>query len=109
MTDTTDAPKLTPAAESFVRRMVRFGGKGAGAGFRLEVSPGGCSGMASRFSVEAAPASGDWVLDVRGVSLYIPPASFRLLEGVTIDFVETPTESGFAFLDPKATGCGCSS
>ena len=31
-----------------------------------------------------------------------------LLEGVTIDFAETPTSSGFVFIDPKASSCGCS-
>lgn len=36
---------LTPAAEKFVRRMVRFGGAGEDAGFRLTVSAGGCSGL----------------------------------------------------------------
>ena len=46
--------KLTPAAEKFISRMVRFGGAGENAGFRLTVSAGGCSGLASEFSVEAA-------------------------------------------------------
>ena len=36
---------ITPAAQKFMRRMVRFGGDGA-TGFRLLVSPGGCSGLA---------------------------------------------------------------
>jgi iron-sulfur cluster assembly accessory protein len=103
------APTWTPAAEAFVRRMLRFGGQGPGAGFRLQVSPGGCSGMASSFSVEAKPEAEDRVLDVRGLTVFVPPASYRLLHGVTIDFVETPTQSGFAFIDPTAGPCGCSS
>ena len=44
---------ITPAAQKFMRRMVRFGGDGA-TGFRLLVSPGGCSGLASEFTVEPA-------------------------------------------------------
>ena len=49
---------VTPAAEKFMRRMVRFSATPAG-GFRLTVAPGGCSGYSSEFSVEAAPHSGD--------------------------------------------------
>jgi iron-sulfur cluster assembly accessory protein len=100
---------VTPAAETFMRRMVRFGGRGEKAGFRLSVSPGGCSGLSSTFSVEAAPLAGDDVLTVNGLTIYLPAESRKLLAGVTIDFLDTRTESGLAFIDPKAEGCACSS
>ena len=44
---------ITPAAAKFINRIVRFAGLGAGAGLRLAVTPGGCSGYASEFSPEA--------------------------------------------------------
>lgn len=101
---------ITPSAEKFIRRMVRFGGAGGDAGFRLSVSPGGCSGLASEFSVEAEPKSGDAVIFVNGIKLFLPAESRLLLQGVTIDFSETPTSSGFVFHNPHSTGCGtCSS
>ncbi|MDV3241651.1 MAG: iron-sulfur cluster assembly accessory protein [Methylocaldum sp.] len=101
---------ITPTAEKFIRRMVRFGGVGEDAGFRLSVSPGGCSGLASEFSVEAEPKAGDAVVVVNGLKLFLPAESRLLLEGVTIDFSETPTSSGFVFHNPNSTGCGtCSS
>ncbi|HEY0463791.1 MAG TPA: iron-sulfur cluster assembly accessory protein [Polyangiaceae bacterium] len=100
---------VTPAAEAFMRRLVRFGGKGERAGFRLSVSPGGCSGLSSQFTVEARPSAGDEVVSVNGLDLYLPPESRKLLAGVTIDFLDTRTESGFAFIDPNAEGCACSS
>ncbi|HET7543756.1 MAG TPA: iron-sulfur cluster assembly accessory protein [Polyangiaceae bacterium] len=100
---------VTPAAETFMRRMVRFGGRGEKAGFRLTVSPGGCSGLSSAFTVEAAPLVGDDVLVVNGLTIFLPAESRRLLAGVTIDFLDTRTESGLAFVDPKAGSCGCSS
>jgi iron-sulfur cluster assembly protein len=102
-------PVLTTAAQSFIRRMLRFSGKGPEAGFRLEVSPGGCSGMASRFEIEASPAPGDHVLVLCGIRLFVPAASRRLLDGVTIDFVDTRTESGLSFFDPKASCSSCAS
>lgn len=100
---------MTPAAAKFIGRMIRFGGRGEAAGFRLSVSAGGCSGMNSEFSVESAPRAGDQTLTVAGVKLFLPAESRLLLDGVTIDFVDTPTQSGLTFFDPKATACGCSS
>lgn len=100
---------MTPAAAKFINRMIRFGGQGPQAGFRLLVSAGGCSGMNSEFSVEATPRTGDQAIDVEGVRLFLPAESRLLLDGVTIDFVDTATQSGLRFIDPKAAGCACSS
>ena len=99
---------ITPAAEKFIKRMIRFGG-GPGSGFRLVVSPGGCSGLAADFDVEAAPRAGDAVLDRNGMRLFLPAESRLLLDGVTIDFAETPTQSGLLFHDPKSRGASCPS
>jgi iron-sulfur cluster assembly accessory protein len=100
---------ITPGAEKFIRRMIRFGGAGEDAGFRLSVTAGGCSGLASEFSVEAAPLAGDSVAIVNGVKLFLPAESRLLLDGVTIDFADTPMSSGLTFIDPKAKSCACSS
>ncbi|HET9953485.1 MAG TPA: iron-sulfur cluster assembly accessory protein [Polyangiaceae bacterium] len=106
----TPSIQVTPGALKFIQRMVRFGGAGADAGFRLEVTPGGCSGMSSQFSVEAAPKSGDRVVSLAGgLRLFLPPFSYALLEGVTIDFLESATEARLTFIDPNAKSCGCSS
>lgn len=101
---------ITPNAEKFIRRMVRFGGAGENAGFRLTVSPGGCSGLSAEFSVEAEPKAGDEVVAHNGLKLFLPAESVKLLEGYTVDFSETPMSSGFVFSNPNAAGCGtCSS
>ncbi len=97
---------ITNAAEKFMRRMARFAGAGEDAGFRLTVSPGGCSGYSSEFSVEAAPLSGDAVVVINGVKLFLPAESRLMLEGITIDFADTPTQSGLTFVNPNAAGCG---
>jgi iron-sulfur cluster assembly accessory protein len=97
---------LTPAAEKFIRRMLRFNG---GSGFRLSVSAGGCSGLAAEFDVEAAPRSNDSVFDYGDIKFFLPAESRLLLDGVTIDFAETATQSGFVFRDPKSANCGCKS
>ena len=98
---------VTPAAEKFMRRMVRFSVAPEG-GFRLTVTPGGCSGYASEFSVEAAPRSGDAEVQVNGLRLFLPAESRLLLDGVTVNFADTPTQSGLTFFNPNAAACGCS-
>jgi iron-sulfur cluster assembly accessory protein len=98
---------LTPAAVKFIQRMVRFGG-GEHCGFRLVVSPGGCSGLNSEFSVEAAPQAGDEVVELAGLRLFLPAASAALLDGASVDFADTATSTGLVF-QTRSGGCGCSS
>ncbi|MCW5666304.1 MAG: iron-sulfur cluster assembly accessory protein [Piscinibacter sp.] len=100
--------EVTPAAEKFIRRMVRFSEHPTG-GFRLTVTPGGCSGYSSEFSVESALREGDAEVLVGSTRLFLPAQSRLLLDGVTIDFTETPTSAGLAFINPNQAACGCSS
>jgi iron-sulfur cluster assembly accessory protein len=98
---------VTPKAHRFMRMMVLSDG-GPGAGFRLAVSPGGCSGLSADISVLAEPLAGDAVVTRDGLKLFLPAESRLLLQDVTIDFAETPTSTGLVFHDPKAQAC-CSS
>jgi len=100
---------LKPAAVRFISRIVRFSGLPAGAGFRLAVTPGGCSGYSSEFSAEAAPGPGEQVLEIEGLRLFLGAESRLLLEGVIVDFADTPTQSGLTFTNPNQAACGCSS
>ena len=59
--------------------------------------------------MEAAPRTGDAVFDDGGIRFFLPAESRLLLDGVTIDFAETPAQSGLVFHDPKAANCGCKS
>lgn len=77
-------------------------GGGAVAGFRLEVSPGGCSGLAAQFDVEREPKPDDVVLEANGLRLFMSQESRQLLEGATVDFVDTRTDSGFSIIAPNA-------
>ena len=100
---------VTPAAEKFIRRIVRFSGLPAGAGFRLAVSSGGCSGYNAEFSAEAGPQPGEETLEVNGMRIFLAAESRLLLDGVTMDFADTPTKSGLTFVNPNQAACGCSS
>jgi iron-sulfur cluster assembly protein len=97
---------ITPAADKFVRRMLRFDG-GPTSGLRLSVAPGGSSGLAAEFVVADAPMGDETILDVNGLRFFLPAQSRLLLQGVTMDFQETATTSGFEFHDPKhVSTCG---
>jgi iron-sulfur cluster assembly accessory protein len=95
---------VTSAAAKFMRQMVRFSKHPAG-GFRLTVAPGGCSGHSSEFTVEAGPHAGDAELAVDGLRLFLPATSQALLEGATVDFADTPLQSGLTFVTPNAAAC----
>lgn len=98
---------VMPKAEAFMGRMIRMGG-GKG-GFRLTVTPGGCSGLSAEFSVEAAPRAGERIVQLETVKMFVPEASLALLEGYSVDFADSPMETGFKFTNPNGGACACGS
>ncbi|MEF3368134.1 iron-sulfur cluster assembly accessory protein [Methylocystis sp. 9N] len=98
---------LTPGAHKFIRRMIQFSTSPEG-GFRLLVTPGGCSGLSAQFDVEPAPREGEQQFVFDGLKFFLPAESRLLLDGVTIDYAESATSGGLVFRDPKNTGT-CSS
>lgn len=99
---------FTPAAAKFIRRMVRFSESPAG-GMRLTVTPGGCSGYSSEFTIEPAAQDGDSEMQVGETRVFLPAESRMVLDGVIVDFADTPTKSGLTFTNPGAAPCACSS
>lgn len=99
---------ITPAAEKFIRRMVRFSDHPTG-GMRLTVTPGGCAGYSAEFTIEPTAQSGDSEMPVAGTRLFLPAESRLVLDGLIVDFADTPTKSGLTFTNPGAAPCACSS
>src|ERR1035437_7883148 len=87
--------QMTPAAEAFIRRFLRFAPR-PNAGFQLRVAPGGCSGYATTFDLVAKPMAGHIVWEYAGMRVFLDAASCKLLEGATVDFIETLSHTGFA-------------
>jgi len=80
------------------------------AGLRVGVLPGGCSGFRYSLSIEDKPADDDIVIESGGVRCFVDNFSAQYLNGVTLDYKSNFQESGFAFVNPNATGgCGCGS
>jgi iron-sulfur cluster assembly accessory protein len=78
------------------------------AGLRVRVVPGGCSGFQYSLNIEEESRQGDYILDDKGVRLFVDMFSAQYLNGVEIDYVTGVMGSGFTFKNPNATGsCGC--
>ena len=100
---------LTPSALSAVEKFIK-GSETPVAGLRISISGGGCSGFQYGMRLEEAKAEDDVEVAVGGVMLLIDPFSAPMLEGVTLDFVDSLNGSGFKFENPNATAsCGCGS
>lgn len=98
---------LTEKAAKAARRFIR-GSETKAEGLRLAVSGGGCSGFQYNMALEEAPGADDTIVEALGVKVFLDPASAQLLQGVTVDFVDSLTESGFTFHNPNASAsCGC--
>jgi iron-sulfur cluster assembly accessory protein len=91
---------LTRAAARFMRMSLMSDGSD-GSGFRMRVSPGGCAGLTADVSVAPALADGERALVVDGIRLFLDAQSRLLLQGVTIDFVDSMSSQGLVFHDPK--------
>ena len=77
-------------------------------GLRVRVVPGGCSGFQYSLNIEEQSREGDFVIDEKGVRMFIDMFSAQYLNGVEIDYVSGVMGSGFTFKNPNATGsCGC--
>jgi iron-sulfur cluster assembly protein len=91
---------ITRGAARFIRMMILADGQ-PGAGFRMAVSPGGCSGLSADIAVASEPAQGEKAIEVDGLKLFLDAQSRLLLQGVTIDFVDTLSTQGLVFHDPN--------
>jgi iron-sulfur cluster insertion protein len=99
---------LTQAAAERVGAIARKQGRPAI--LRLAVEGGGCSGFQYRFDLAHSAEADDWVSETAGVKLVVDPVSLELVEGSTVDFVESLGGAAFKVENPNAAaGCGCGS
>ena len=99
---------LTPAAADRIGLIARKQGRPAI--LRLSVEGGGCSGFQYKFDLADAAEAGDSVSETGGVKLVVDPVSLELIEGSTVDFVESLGGAAFKVENPQAaSGCGCGS
>ena len=100
---------MTPNAISAVDKFIK-GSATPVAGLRIAISGGGCSGFQYGMSLEETKSEDDTVLEYGAIKVLVDPLSAPLLEGVTVDFVDSLNGSGFKFENPNASSsCACGS
>lgn len=114
MSATTAPTVMLNVTESAATEIMKFMTSEEGlpetSGLRVRVVPGGCSGFQYSLNIEEQSREGDFILDEKGVRLFVDMFSAQYLNGVQIDYVTNVMGSGFTFTNPNATGsCGCGS
>ncbi|MDX2237069.1 MAG: iron-sulfur cluster assembly accessory protein [Hyphomonadaceae bacterium] len=102
----TEPVTLSAAAAAQIKAVVAQ--EPAGAGLRVAVEGGGCSGFQYQIDVAPAPAADDLVIERDGARLFVDPVSVPFLEGSEVDWVEELLGAAFKVRNPNArTSCGC--
>src|SRR5258705_10377750 len=68
---------------------------------RVAVVGGGCSGFQYHMAFENQTNDSDEVVDFNGLKVAVHQIGSMYLEGVEIDYVETPQAAGFKFNNPN--------
>jgi iron-sulfur cluster insertion protein len=110
MPDGTTQPtpfRVTPRAGTQVTEIAAQEGR-PGAGLRVGVSAGGCSGFQYTFGLEDTPQPDDLVVEAGPAKVFVDPVSLDLLAGAELDWAEELIGAHFAIRNPQAVGgCGC--
>ena len=114
--DLSDSPagpdvfELSPAAVERVGLLLKRENRPAGAGLRVGVVNGGCSGMQYTLGFDDAPGETDLVAEFEGVRVFIDRECLQYLGGTLLDFADGLHGAGFKFSNPNADRtCGCGS
>ena len=97
---------LTAEAKDKLRSLIAAEAE-PGAGLRVQVVPGGCSGFEYDLSL-SAPEDGDEVVENDGDRVIVDRYSVPYLLGVELDYEEGFQGAGFLINNPNASAsCGC--
>jgi iron-sulfur cluster assembly accessory protein len=97
---------LSAAAASRIKSVVAD--QPAGAGLRVAVEGGGCSGFQYEIQVASAANAEDIVIERDGARLFVDPVSLPFLLGSEVDWVDELIGASFKVKNPNAkSSCGC--
>src|ERR687888_2769019 len=100
---------LTDIAAEKVSKFLEGQEPTEGAGLRVGVRGGGCSGFQYALALDEQ-RDDDHVFEASGVRVLVDPASLRYVDGSTVDFTESFMGSGFDVSNPNVvSSCGCGS
>ncbi|MCG8017680.1 MAG: iron-sulfur cluster assembly accessory protein [Candidatus Thiodiazotropha sp. 'RUGA'] len=98
---------LTENAQKAISRFIK-GSETPVGGLRISVTGGGCSGLQYGMALEESANDEDAVIEIDELKIFVDPLSAPMLNGVTVDFLDSMEGSGFKFENPNATNsCGC--
>ena len=81
----------------------------SGAGLRVGVRGGGCSGFQYSLALDEQ-RDGDQVFEYDGIKVLVDQASLRYVDGSTVDYTESLMGAGFEVQNPNVVAsCGCGS
>jgi iron-sulfur cluster assembly accessory protein len=107
ITTKQDGILLTQAAAGKVKNLLDQEGRDD-LSLRVQVQPGGCSGLRYQLYFDDRALDGDVVADFGGVKVVTDRMSAPYLIGATVDFVDTIEKQGFTIDNPNASGsCAC--
>ena len=98
---------LTPVAADKVAALLQQEGRDDLA-LRVAVQPGGCSGLRYQLFFDDRALDGDTITEFGSVKVVTDPSSTPLLQGASIDYVDTIEKQGFTIDNPNAqNSCAC--
>src|SRR5688500_8258253 len=89
--------QVTEAAANAIGKYLVEHGAPEGAGLRIGVRGGGCSGLSYVLDVETTPRANDHVIESFGQRVFVDPKSMLFLQGSVLDYVTGLMEAGFKF------------
>ena len=99
---------ITDMAVTKVKELIQKENKGSDFGLRVEVIPGGCSGMSYDLSFDNQQRKDDEIILKEGLKIFVDRNSLKFMQGAKIDFVDSIHGTGFKIDNPMATKtCGC--
>lgn len=99
--------QVTDIAAKMLKQAAEQQGK-ADHGLRVDVFPGGCAGFMYELSFQKETANGEKAVEVNGIRVLLDPANEPILDGITIDYIDSLMGGGFNIKNPNATSsCGC--
>ncbi|MEX2459374.1 MAG: iron-sulfur cluster assembly accessory protein [Actinomycetota bacterium] len=98
---------LTESAAGKVKELLQQEGR-TDVALRVEVQPGGCSGLRYAMYLDDQVADTDMAEEQHGVRLVVDRTSAPYLSEAKVDFVDSLEASGFTIDNPMAQGsCAC--
>lgn len=77
-------------------------------GIRVDIIPGGCSGMTYKIDFVNEADSADLIVEEAGVKVFIAPKAVLFINGMTLDYLKTPMGGNLVFQNPNARSkCSC--